>query len=138
MQLGVYGIAGETKQVRVLVWDSDLDIKICEVVRAARYPRQFKEKWKQPGYWAPTSTLRLSNELDWVGEQEKRAFWVTLHADRNVKSGLHESTIWLMPENRPPTELNTQGQCPSVRAARGPRSVRCLFPPLLVTCPRQQ
>jgi len=34
VQLGVYGIAGETKKVRVLVWDSDLDdLFACVVMR---------------------------------------------------------------------------------------------------------
>ncbi|MBP87507.1 MAG: hypothetical protein CMJ64_12410 [Planctomycetaceae bacterium] len=105
VQLGIYGIAGETQNVGVLITDVDLDVKIREVERYARYPQHFKGKWHQPGYWAPTSTLRLSKELDRVGENEKRAFWITFHADSDAKSGLQEGTIWLMPKNRPPTEL---------------------------------
>ena len=141
VQLGIYGIAGETSKVRVLVADIDLDIKVREVERSARYPQEFKDKWAQPGYWSPTATLRLSTELDRIGEQEKRAFWITFHAPLDAVSGLRKGSIWLMPENRVPTELQLEIDVrpfalPLARAAFGVYFSRSYLPPAARNDPR--
>ena len=141
IQLGIYGIVGETSKVRVLVADIDLDVKIREVQRHARYPDHFKGKWVQAGYWAPTATLRLSKELDRVGEKEKRAFWITFHATSEATSGLRQGSIWLMPENRVPTEVKLKINVrpftlPVARAAFGVYFPRGYLPPPASNDPR--
>jgi hypothetical protein len=107
VQLGVHALAGGLQSIEVDV-ESELEAIVYHRI-SPKFKAEFASAPVDTGEisgWVPAEIhLQRGNVFAELASGESVNFWITVHADRLTRPGLHRGKIRIKPSGRPATEL---------------------------------